>query len=392
MKVIKKLLVGHLLVITVVLTFLRPCIAAEARNIILMIGDGMGPAQIHVMWLYSTRYLGRDFAMTEIMNQGKTGYMYNDSLDSSVPESAGAATQMATGVKVRTKTIGVGSDGKPLKSILEIAKEKGKTTGLVTTSGITDATPAAFAAHVMDRRDEHMIAEQLVKSDVNILFGGGRAFFLSETEKGSKRKDSRNLVEEARKKGYKVVETADEMKKATGKKMLGLFNNDNMLFETDRFGSNEPSLAEMTGKALDVLKSNKDGFFLMVEGGRIDNAAHRNDVASLVFEGIAFDEAVKVAYEFQKINTDTLLIITGDHETGGLAILSQTPMGKEREGINHEAISTFLSRLSIRSGWATKSHTATPLFVWGIGPGSEKITGWKHNTELFKVMRDAYGF
>ena len=357
-----------------------------------MIGDGMGPAQIHVMWLYSTRYLGRDFAMTEIMNEGRTAYLYNDAKDNIVTESAAAATQMATGVKVHTKAIGVGSDGKPLKSILEIAKEKGKTTGLVTTSGITDATPAAFAAHVMDRRDEHMIAEQLVKSDVNILFGGGRAFFLSETEKGSKRKDSRNLVEEARKKGYKVVETADEMKKATGKKMLGLFNNDNMLFETDRFGSNEPSLAEMTGKALDVLKSNKDGFFLMVEGGRIDNAAHRNDVASLVFEGIAFDEAVKVAYEFQKRNTDTLLIITGDHETGGLAILSQSSMGREREGINHEAMSTFLSRLSIRSGWATKSHTATPLFVWGIGPGSEKITGWKHNTELFKVMRDAYGF
>ena len=284
MKVIKRLLVGHLAVITVVLTFLRPCIAAEARNIILMIGDGMGPAQIHAMWLYSTRYLGRDFAMTEIMNQGRTGiFVQRLHRTVSVPESAGAATQMATGVKVRTKTIGVGSDGKPLKSILEIAKEKGKTTGLVTTSGITDATPAAFAAHVKDRRDEHMIAEQLVKSDVNILFGGGRAFFLSETEKGSKRKDSRNLVEEARKKGYKVVETADEMKKATGKKMLGLFNNDNMLFETDRFGSNEPSLAEMTGKALDVLKSNKDGFFLMVEGGRIDNAAHRNDVACSCF-------------------------------------------------------------------------------------------------------------
>jgi alkaline phosphatase len=327
-----------------------------------MIGDGMGPAQIHAMWLYSTRYLGRDFAMTEIMNQGKTGYMCNDSLDSSVPESAGAATQMATGIKVHNMAISVGSDDKPLKSILEIAKEKGKTTGLVTTSGITDATPVAFAAHVKNRRDEHMIAEQLVKSDVNILFGGGSAFFLSETEKGSKRKDSRNLVEEARKKGYKVVETADEMKKATGEKMLGLFNNDNMLFETDRFGSNEPSLAEMTGKALDVLKSNKDGFFL-IEGSRIDNAAHRNDIAALVFEGIAFDEAVKVAYEFQKRNTDTLLIITGDHETGGLAVLSQSPMGREREGINHKAMSTFLARLSIRSGWATKSHTATPLFV-----------------------------
>ena len=388
MKVIKKLLAGHLVAIAIVLTFLSLGIAGEARNIILMIGDGMGPAQIHAMWLYSTRYLGRNFAMTEIMNQGKTGYMYNDSLDSSVPESVGAATQMATGVKVHTKTIGVGSDGKPLKSILEIAKEKGKTTGLVTTSGITDATPAAFAAHVKDRRDEHMIAEQLVESDVNILFGGGRAFFLSKTQKDCKRKDNRNLLEEARKKNYVVIESADEMKKATGKKMLGLFNKGDMLFEIDRLGSYEPSLAEMTGKALDVLSSNKEGFFLMVEGGKIDHAAHHNDIAALVFEGIAFDEAVKVAYEFQKRNTDTLLIITGDHETGGLAVLSQSPTSRERE--KADAI-TNLSELRKRSRWATKSHTATPLFVWGIGPGSKKINGWKHNTELFGVMLDAYG-
>jgi alkaline phosphatase len=386
--VIKKLLVGNLAALAVVAIFLSPCIAAEARNIILMIGDGMGPAQLHAMWLYSTRYLGRNFAMTEIMNEGRTAYLYNDTNDNIVPESAAAATQMATGVKVHTKTIGVGSDGKPLKSILEIAKEKAKTTGLVTTSGITDATPAAFAAHVKDRRDEHMIAEQLVESDVNILFGGGRAFFLSKTEKNSKRKDSRNLVEEARKKGYMVVETADEMKKATGKKMLGLFNKGDMLFEIDRLGSYEPSLAEMTGKALDVLSSNKEGFFLMVEGGKIDHAAHHNDISALVFEGIAFDEAVKVAYEFQKRNTDTLLIITGDHETGGLAVLSQSPTSRERE--KADAI-TNLSELRKRSRWATKSHTATPLFVWGIGPGSEKITGWKHNTELFRVMLDAYG-
>ena len=389
MKIMKKLLMRHLTAIVLVLTLVNLGLAAEARNIILMIGDGMGPAQLHAMWLYSARYLGRTFAMTEIMNEGRTAYVFNDTKDNLVPESAAAATQIATGTKVPNKTISVGLDGKPLKSILEIAKDKGKVTGLVTTSAITDATPAAFAAHVKNRHDEQIIAEHLIGADIQILLGGGREFFLPEREEGSKRKDNRNLLEEARKKSYAVVESADEMWKATGKKLLGLFNKGDMLYEIERPGSNEPSLADMTKKALNILSTNKEGFFLMIEGGGIDRASHHNDFAALVSEGLAFDEAVKVAYGFQRKNADTLLILTGDHETGGLAILSHSPMNKESE--KDDPIAS-LSELRKRSRWATKSHTATPLFVWGIGPGSEKINGWKHNTEIFDIMLKAYGF
>jgi alkaline phosphatase len=375
--------------IALILTFLNTCLAAEARNIILMIGDGMGPAQFHATWLYSTRYLNRNFAMTEIMNEGKTAYLYNDTIDNLVPESAAAATQIATGAKVPNKTISVGSDDKPLKTILEIAREKGKVTGLVTTSRITDATPAAFAAHVRNRRDEHVIAEQLIEANVNILCGGGKEFFIPEREKGSKRKDNRNLLEEAKKRNYTVIESADEMGKSTGKKLLGLFNKGDMVYEMNRSGSNEPSIAEMTKKALDVLSSSNEGFFLMVEGSGIDHAAHHNDLTALVLEVMAFDEAVKVAYEFQKNNIDTLLIITGDHETGGLATLSYsaTSLKSGRNGVVAN-----LSELQQTSRWATMSHTATPLFVWGIGPGSEEIKGWKHNSELFGIMLNAYGF
>jgi alkaline phosphatase len=228
-----------------------------------------------------------------------------------------------------------------------------------------------------------------------------------------------------------------------------------MLFEIDRKGSTEPSLAEMTAKALAVLSKREQGFFLMVEGGRIDHAAHHYDIGSVIFDTLAFDEAVKIAYDFQKANPDTLLIITADHETGGLVVLPYTPTSKEYEGINLETISkikasylrrnkelgdnpspekieevmkkyydidlaeeqvrviqenplkrldprhfsqygnagiAFVLRLHHRIGWATDSHTATPLFLWGIGPGSEKIRGWRHNTELFRIMKEAFAF
>lgn len=454
MNKVRKIILTHIVVITLILSYSIFSFAFQTKNIILMIGDGMGPAHVQIAWLYATRQLGKNLVMTEVMDKGQTAYMVNDTADSTVTESAAAAVQMATGVKVLAKSIGIGPDGKVLKTILEMAKEKGKATGLVTTSGITDATPAAFVTHVAHRSEEEKIAEQLVKSDVNILFGGRKAFFIPESEKG-RRKDGKNLLNEARKNGYIVVETAEEMKKAQGEKILGLFNMGNMLFEIDRKGSKEPSLAEMTAKALEVLSKKEQGFFIMVEGGRIDHAAHYYDIGAVISDVLAFDEAIKVVYDFQKANPDTLLIITADHETGGLVVLPYTPTSKEYEGINLEAISkikgsylrrdkelgdnpssekikevmkkyydidlteeqvrvirenplkqldsrhfskygnagiAFVLRLHHRIGWATDSHTATPLFLWGIGPGAEKIKGWRHNTELFKVMKEAYGF
>ena len=450
----RKIILAHIIIITIILSYSVLSFAAQAKNIILMIGDGMGPSHVHIAWLYATRQLGKNLVMTEVMDKGQTAYMVNDTADSTVTESAAAAVQMATGLKVFAKSVGIGPDGKVLKTILEMAKEKEKATGLVTTSGITDATPAGFVAHVAHRSEEEKIADQLVKSDVNILFGGRKEFFLPQSEKG-RRKDGRNLLNDARENGYLVVETAEEMKKTDGKKILGLFNQSNMLFEIDRRGSTEPSLAEMTMKALEILSRNKDGFFLMVEAGRIDHAAHHQDIVGVISDTLAFDEAIKVVYEFQKSHPDTLLIITADHETGGLVILPYSQTGDEYEGINLRAIFqingshekrnkelgkdpslekikevikkyygidlkeeeaktikentmrrldprhfhydmdgsiAFVLRLYHRIGWATDSHSATPLLLWGIGPGSEKIKGWRHNTELFKIMKEAYGF
>jgi alkaline phosphatase len=450
MRRFRRFFAGQVLFIVCIFYFAALSFAGQAKNIILMIGDGMGPAHVHIAWLYATRQLGKNLVMTAVMDKGQTAYMINDTADNTVTESAAAAVQMATGVKVLARAIGIGPDGKVLKTILEMAKERGKATGLVTTSGITGATPAGFIAHVSRRSEEEKIAEQLVKSGVNILFGGWKGFFIPEAEKG-RRKDGRNLLDEARQNGYAVVGTAEEMKAAQGEKILGLFNSGNMLFEIDRKGSTEPSLKEMTVKALKVLDRNKEGFFLMVEAGRIDHAAHGNDIAAVISDTLAFDEAIKAAYDYQKNHPDTLLIITADHETGGLAILPDSQTSQEYEGINLKAISKikashekwgkdlgknpsrekikdvikknfdidlkddevkvikkntlkkldprhfrssvgFVLRLYHRIGWVSDSHSATPLFLFGIGPGSERIKGWRHNTEVFTIMKEAYGF
>jgi len=372
-------------------------LAGQTKNIILLIGDGMGPAQIGAAWLYSNRVLGKELRMVEVMRAGRTGYMVNDAADAIVTESAAAATQMATGVRARLKALSVAADGKtPLKTILEIAKERGMATGLVTTSGITDATPAAFATHVPSRNDEAAVAVQELQLGVDVLLGGRKRFFLPESAQGERR-DDRNLVEEARRAGYSVVSTAAELRQAPGRKILGLFNVDNMAYEIDRSATAEPSLAEMAAKTIEVLACNPNGFFAMIEGGRIDHAAHRNDASGMIGEMLAFDQAVGVALDFQRRSPDTLLIVTADHETGGLAVIGSNEEGAESvENRQSTSFSTpyssaFAVRPYLRVGWVGQMHTATPLFVFGTGPGSEGLVGFHHNTDLFGVMKAALG-
>lgn len=427
-------------------------LAAQAKNIILLIGDGMGPSQFGAAWLYSNRLLGKDLRMVEVMKDGRTAYVVNDTADSTVTESAAAATQIACGVKVPARAAGMGTDGKtPCTTILEMAKAGGKATGLVTTSGITDATPASFSAHVPHRSDEASVAAQELGIGVDVLMGGRKIFFLPEASGGS-RKDGRNLLDEARKAGYAVVGTADEMKQASGGRILGLFNMGNMSFEIDRVKTLEPSLAEMTVKTLHVLAKSPKGFFAMIEGGRIDHASHRNDAAATIQDMLAFDAAVGVALDFARKTPDTLLIVTADHETGGMALIGHSKESKEYVGMDLKAIQkiqislellveelgknptpekikaavkqhlavdltddevktvagdairkmdpanytypmlhslAFVLRPYLRVGWGSQTHTASPLFAFGTGPGSERVSGLLHNTELFTIMRAA---
>jgi alkaline phosphatase len=428
-------------------------LAAQAKNIILLIGDGMGPSHFGAAWLYSNRVLGKELRMVEVMKDGRTAYLVNDTADATVTESAAAATQIACGVRVPARAAGMGTDGKtPCTTILEMAKAGGKATGLVTTSGITDATPASFAAHVPHRSDEASVAAQELKLGVDVLMGGRKQFFLPEGMSGGNRKDGRNLIDEARASGYTIVGNAEEMKQAPEGKILGLFNMGNMSFEIDRAKTQEPSLAEMTQKTLQVLSQGPKGFFAMIEGGRIDHAAHRNDAAATIKDTLAFDTAVGVALDFARQTPDTLVIVTADHETGGMALIGHSKESKEYIGIDLKAIQriqislellveefgknptpekikgavkqhlgveltddevktvagdairkldpanylyptlhslAFVLRPYLRVGWGSQTHTASPLFAFGTGPGSERVKGFLHNTELFTIMRAA---
>jgi alkaline phosphatase len=426
--------------------------SGKAKNVILLIGDGMGPSHFGAAWLYSNRVLGKDLRMAEAMKAGHTAYLVNDTADAIVTESAAAAGQIATGQRMTARAISMAADGKtPVKTVMETLKSRGLATGLVTTSGITDATPAAFAAHVAHRSDEMSVAEQELKFGVDVLMGGRKQFFLPEISAG-KRKDGRNLLDEARAAGYTVVGDAEELNAAQGAKILGLFNMGNMVYEIDRATTMEPSLAEMTAKTLAVLSRNPKGFFAMIEGGRIDHAAHRNDAPGTIRDTLAFDEAVGVALEFARKNPDTLLIVTADHETAGMALIGHSKDSKEYVGIDLAAIRkakasfeviagelgtsptpqkiqqvvteylgiqitddeakmvandtirkldpanysypylhslAFVLRPYLRVGWGSQTHTASPLYAFGVGPGSERIKGLLHNTQLFEIMKTA---
>jgi alkaline phosphatase len=426
--------------------------SGKAKNVILLIGDGMGPSQFGAAWLYSIRVLSKNLNMTEVMKVGHTAYLMNDTVDAIVTESAATAGQIATGQRMRTGTISVAADGRtPVQTIMEIVKSNGLAGGLVTTSGITDATPAAFAAHVSHRSDEASVAHQQLKFGVDVLMGGRKQFFLPEISAG-KRKDGRNLLDEAEAAGYVLVGDAEELRAAKGAKILGLFNMGDMAYEIDRRYTQEPSLAEMTAKTLQVLSRNPKGFFAMIEGGRIDHASHRNDAAGTIHDTLAFDEAVGVALDFARMHPDTLVIVTADHETGGMALIGHSKTSKEYTGMELEAIQkaqasfeviaaelgknptpqkiqqvvkeylgiqitdddaktvasdairrldpanysypylhslAFVLRPYLGVGWASQTHTASPLYVFGMGPGSERIKGLLHNTQLFEIMKAA---
>lgn len=246
-----------------------------------------------------------------------------------VPGSAQTATSLATGIKTDRNTISLDLNDNPVKSVLMAAKEKGMATGLVSTARITHATPAAFGSNVPDRGMENEIAAQYLENKIDYLAGGGARHFLASSNENSKRKDDRNLFEEFANEGYEVFESSSEtaafrnyMPQA-GDRVLYTPTNSHVVYEIDRVNKLVPSIAEMTQKGVDLLSQDDDGFFMMVEGGRIDHAAHDNDVAATIHDTLAFDDAVKTAYKFYlKHPNETLIIVAGDHETGGLGLNS----------------------------------------------------------------------
>ena len=296
--------------------------AAQApKNIIIMFADGTAPTQWEFGARSSRLLRGEPFATTEIVfRDGALGLLSTYPHGALVTDSAAAASAMSTGTKVVNGSVSVAPDGKPLLTLMRAAKARGKRIGLVTTATVYDATPAAFALNARSRGDYQALVDQYLALEPDVLMGGGADFFLPLGTAGGKRKDGRDVLALFRGMGYAVARDTAGLKAARGSRVLGLFADKDMDFELDRAPAAQPSTAEMAAAALDALsRDSPGGFVLLVENEGTDSAGHMNDAASLMHALWAFDDAVKVALDFQRRDPDTLVIVTGDHETGGFS-------------------------------------------------------------------------
>jgi alkaline phosphatase len=332
----------------------------DVKNIIFLIGDGMGIAQVMAARIKNCGAAGR--LNMELMPV--TGLVNTCSADDLITDSGAGGTALATGFKANNWVIGIDPEGRVCRTILEACQIKKMSTGLVVTSSITHATPASFSAHADNRGDEPDIALQLLEKKIDVLLGGGREFFLPGSRDGSKREDERDLLEYAKKIGYEIVQDKIAMQRSKSLYLLGLFQMAALACD-----STEPSLAEMTAKAIEMLDRDEDGFFLMVEGSQIDWECHDNALSGTVKHVVLLDEAVRIALDFALQDSHTIVIVTADHETGGLGFIDGSLDGK-----------------TLTDGWLSKNHTPAMVPVFAFGPRAELFTGVHENTEIPRIL------
>jgi alkaline phosphatase len=330
------------------------------RNVILFIGDGMGINQIAVA---RTMLFGPNGRL-HLERLPVTGLVSTHTADELITKSDAGATALASGVKTRNGMIGMTPDSVKMLTIMEAARDRGLSTGLITSSIITDATPAAFAAHVPARNMHGDIAVQLLDNRIDILLAGYKGYFIPKSQEGSARTDELDLIARAKNEGYAFVETKEEFAAVKSDRLLGLFPPSS--YFTDHA---DPSLAELTEKAVETLNRNPHGFFLMVEQENIDEGSHENELEYMAGQLKLFDDAVKVGIDFALQDKQTLVLVLADHETGGLQI--------DGGRINDN---------SIRVVWTTTSHTGQPIALFGFGPQVLRFTGLKDNTEIPKIL------
>jgi alkaline phosphatase len=351
---------------------------AEANDlsIILMIGDGMGYDHVK-MARYVEVGMNQNLSM-ENLDLNITVMTHN--VFNGITDSAAAATAMATGYKTHNGKIATGADGTILETVLEIAQKMNKSTGIVTTTSIQHATPASFMTHVTSRNNYDEITRQIVEdANVDLLLGGGKQYFTTQ------------FLETMMLDNYLILENKSALSSITNGKLLGLFAESHMVYEQSRNLSLIPSLAEMTSKAIEVLQQNADGFFLMIEGGRIDHASHDNDQLDAILETIAFNLAVKEALNYVQTHSNSILIVTADHETGGLSYISDNldstlPSNIYTEEENRTIRKTRINQLEV--GWSTGSHTKkhVPCYAYGSVFDNLKDISLIDNTDIFKIM------
>ena len=446
--------------------------AAEApapKNVLFFLGDGMGMTTMTAARIYK---VGEDGELT-MDTLPETAFVKTYSRNSQVTDSAPSMAAYMTGVKMDNEVLAMSaettaydlvslndfvsgadstcpaSNGKPVTTMLELAKAAGMGTGVVTTTRITHATPAATYAHLCHRDGENTIAAQMVPGGIgynaalgdgiDVVLGGGLRHFLPKGA-GSSRTDARDLVAEMKAKGYAYAATRSDFDKlpATGK-VLGLFTSSHMSFDLDRDGTKEPSLAEMTARSIDQLKGNARGFFLMVEGGRIDHALHETTARKALQDAAAFDDALKAAIDKMKAIDpelkNTLIVVTADHDhtlvlngyaarTGKTTDTNPGILGLMRNyfdgsiatdsggnpftiigfgnGENRPMLRTALTdaqvfdknyhqEAAIPTAVGSETHGGADVFFGAIGRGADSFGGVIDNTAIFGLIRKAVG-
>jgi len=438
--------------------------AGEAKNVIFFLGDGMGPTTVTASRIYAYGEGGK-LTMESLR---RTARIKTFSNDAQTTDSAPSMAAYMTGVKMNNEVISMspdtkafdstgaafikGSDttcqpgnGTPVTTILELAKAAGKSVGAVTTTRVTHATPAATYSHICNRDGENDIAAQMVPGNVrynsklndglDVLMGGGLRHFVPSTAKGSKRTDSQDLTAQLSNKGYSVVtsRTALTALSPTASKVVGLFNADHLNYDLDRQKNtaiDEPTLAEMATKAVDILSKNNKGYFLMVEGGRIDHALHDTNAKRALVDAIAFDNAIKAV--LAKVDlSNTLVVVTADHDHTmaingyshkGNPILGLTTQyqdkklakdvngkpyttlvfgngGGDRKDVRDDltAVDTqaddYLQEIGVKLGSkGSETHGGGDVFLFSSGAGSSGFKGTLDNTRVFGLLKTAFGF
>jgi alkaline phosphatase len=290
------------------------------KYIFLFLADGAGTAHMEITRQYSEQVLGEKLVIADkIMKEGFVGLMTTHAANALSTDSAAAATALGSGCKAKIGALGICADGRVPTTVMETAKQNGLKIALVTNSTVYDASPAAFVCHVPNRRDYAAILRRYLELEPDMLLGGGREQFMPKSKPGSRRQDETDLAAMFAKENYIEVFNKRELEEVGPGKVLGLFSLGEMSFEIDRDKNTEPSVYDMTRATIRQLNNNSKGFFAFIENENTDTASHLTDVASVIHDYREFDRAVGLAYEFYKQHPqDTLILVTSDHETGGL--------------------------------------------------------------------------
>lgn len=328
----------------------------KVKNVVLMIGDGMSLMDVYAAWVCNRGRLWLD-------NAQYIGLSATHCTDKLITDSGAGGTALATGHKTKYHAVGVDPEEKPLTTIIDLAKRKDKDAGIAVTCRLWDATPADFCCHNINRDNEQEIVADYPTSGVDFAFGGGAKYFTN-------RKDGRNIFEELKNQGYYIARTWEELeKRESGKVFCVPYEVDTPL--PDERGD---LLARATMKGISLMNQNKNGFFMMVEGSQLDDYGHFNQLDMLMKELHDFDRTIGEVMKWAAKDGETLVVVTADHETGGLTLHGGD-----------------LATGRIEAKFASTGHTGVMVPVYAFGPGAEEFTGFMDNTEIFwkikKLMR-----